>query len=67
MPTTTRTNRVLLSSTFSDLEAERNALQERVFPRLKRYCRQRDACFQASDLRWGVLERPLFQDQPYKP
>ena len=30
-----RTFRVFVSSTFSDLKAERNALQERVFPRLR--------------------------------
>ena len=50
MPKTTRTIRVFISSTFSDLKAERNALQERVFPRLKRYCRRRGWSFQAIDL-----------------
>ena len=30
-----RTFRVFVSPTFSDLKAERNALQERVFPRLQ--------------------------------
>jgi hypothetical protein len=30
-----RTFRVFVSSTFSDLKAERNALQQRVFPRLR--------------------------------
>ena len=38
MPTTTRTIRAFFSSAFSDLKAERNALQVRVFLRLKRYC-----------------------------
>jgi hypothetical protein len=41
MPATTRTIRVFISSTFSDLKAERNALQKRVLPRLKRYCQHR--------------------------
>ena len=54
MPTTTRTIRVFISSTFSDLKAERNALQERVFPRLKRYCQRHGWSFQAIDLRWGI-------------
>jgi len=54
MPTTTRTIRVFISSTFSDLKAERNALQQRVFPRLKRYCQRRGWSFQAIDLRWGI-------------
>ncbi len=54
MPTTTRTIRVFISSTFSDLKVERNALQERVFPRLKRYCQRHGWSFQAIDLRWGI-------------
>ena len=54
MPTTTRTIRVFISSTFSDLKAERNALQERVFPRLKRFCQRQGWSFQAIDLRWGI-------------
>jgi hypothetical protein len=48
------TFRVFVSSTFSDLKAERNALQERVFPRLREYCQKHGARFQAIDLRWGV-------------
>ena len=35
MSQTSRTFRIFVSSTFSDLVAERNALQERVFPRLR--------------------------------
>jgi len=54
MPTTTRTIRVFFSSAFSDLKAERNAHQERVFPRFKRYCQRRGWSFQAIDLRWGI-------------
>ena len=56
MPTTTRTIRVFISSTFSDLKAERNALQERVFPRLKRYCQRRGWSFQAIDLRFRLRQ-----------
>jgi hypothetical protein len=52
----TRTFRVFVSSTFSDLKAERNALQERVFPRLRELCARRGTRFQAIDLRWGVSE-----------
>lgn len=50
------TFRVFVSSTFSDLIAERNALQEEVFPRLREYCQKHGARFQAIDLRWGVSE-----------
>ena len=46
--------RVFVSSTFSDLKAERNALQAQVFPRLEQLCAQNGFQFQAIDLRWGV-------------
>ncbi|MEI8384274.1 MAG: DUF4062 domain-containing protein, partial [Planctomycetota bacterium] len=46
--------RVFVSSTFSDLKHERNALHAKVWPELERYCQQRGFTFQAIDLRWGV-------------
>lgn len=48
--------RVFVSSTFSDMQAEREVLQRQVFPRLQRFCRRRGAHFFAIDLRWGVSE-----------
>jgi len=56
MPTTTRTFRVFVSSTFDDLVEERNVLQDRVFPKLERFCLEKGTRFQAVDLRWGVRE-----------
>ena len=47
------TFRVFVSSTFSDLKEERNALQKNVFPELREFCRQHGCRFQAIDLRWG--------------
>src|SRR5271157_3362857 len=46
--------RVFVSSTFTDLKHERDALQQRVFPELERLCASRQFQFQAIDLRWGV-------------
>ncbi len=46
-----RTFRIFVSSTFGDLKEERNALQERAFPRLRELCMQHGARFQAIDLR----------------
>lgn len=46
--------RVFVSSTFSDLKNERNALQEIVFPKLETLCEQNGFLFQSIDLRWGV-------------
>ncbi len=57
------TFRIFVSSTFSDLKAERNALQEYVFPRLREYCQTRGARFQAIDLRWGVSEEAALDQQ----
>ena len=56
MAQATRTFRIFVSSTFSDLKEERNALQKEVFPRLKKLCRENGTRFQGIDLRWGVRE-----------
>ena len=44
-----RTFRLFVSSTFSDLKAERNALQQEVFPKLRELCMQHGCRFQAID------------------
>ena len=55
--------RVFVSSTFKDLEAERNILQEAVFPGLRDFCLARGARFQPIDLRWGVSGEASFDQQ----
>lgn len=54
MAQASKTFRIFVSSTFSDLKAERNALQKHVFPKLRELCMQHGYRFQAIDLRWGV-------------
>jgi hypothetical protein len=56
MPQESKTFRVFVSSTFSDMREERRILQEKVFPDLQKYCESRGTKFQAIDLRWGVSE-----------
>jgi thioredoxin-related protein len=56
MPQETKIFRVFVSSTFTDMKAERRLLQKNVFPRLEKFCEQNGAKFQAVDLRWGVSE-----------
>lgn len=56
MPVSSRTFRVFVSSTFSDLHAERDALHRKVFPALQEFCESRGCRFQPIDLRWGVRE-----------
>lgn len=48
--------RVFLSSTFRDMDAERNYLMTYVFPEVRRYCNERQVAFTEIDLRWGVTE-----------
>ena len=66
MAESTRTFRVFVSSTFSDLKAERNALQEKVFPRLRDLAMAHGCRFQAIDLRWGVSEEAALDQQTMK-
>jgi len=63
MPQSSRTFRVFVSSTFSDLKAERNALQEKVFPRLRELAMSHGCRFQAIDLRWGVSDEAALDQQ----
>ena len=58
-----QTFRIFVSSTFSDLKAERNALQASVFPRLRELCAQHNARFQPIDLRWGVSDEASLDQQ----
>ncbi|MEK6409089.1 MAG: AAA family ATPase [Acidobacteriota bacterium] len=66
MGQTTRTFRIFVSSTFSDLIEERNALQKYVFPRLRELCTQHGCRFQAIDLRWGVRDEAGLDQQTMK-
>ncbi len=66
MPQASKTFRIFVSSTFSDLKEERNALQKYVFPRLRELCMQHGCRFQAIDLRWGVSEEASRDQQTMK-
>src|SRR5207237_10412372 len=48
--------RVFVSSTFRDLQAEREHLIKQVFPELRLRCRARGVEFTEIDLRWGITE-----------
>jgi hypothetical protein len=58
-----RTFRIFVSSTFSDLKTERNALQAYVFPRLRELCEGQGSRFQPIDLRWGVSNEASLDQQ----
>jgi hypothetical protein len=52
-----KTVKIFISSTFRDMNAERDYLNEHVFPRLKEKARERFSIeIEPIDLRWGVTE-----------
>ncbi len=51
-----RSIRVFVSSTFRDMQAEREELIKRVFPQIRRMCEQRGVAWSEVDLRWGVTD-----------
>ena len=54
--TSQREIRVFLSSTFRDMEHEREYLMSRVFPSFRKLCLQREVVFTEIDLRWGITQ-----------
>ena len=52
----TRAIRVFVSSTFRDMQDEREELVKRVFPSIRRLCEQRGVALSEVDLRWGVTD-----------
>jgi nephrocystin-3 len=59
--TSSRTIRVFLSSTFRDFAEERDLLVRKVFPELRRKCRERQVELVDVDLRWGITEKEAQQ------
>jgi len=48
------------------MKKERNALQEKVFPKIRELCEQHGARLQVIDLRWGVSEEASLDQQTVK-
>ena len=53
---TPREIRVFVSSTFKDLQAERDELSKRTFIELRRFCEERGVAWTDIDLRWGITD-----------
>jgi tetratricopeptide (TPR) repeat protein len=51
-----RAIRVFVSSTFRDMQAEREELVKRIFPQVRRMCEERGVGWSEVDLRWGVTD-----------
>lgn len=58
-PPQDRVVRVFISSTFRDMQAEREELVKRVFPQLRKLCEERGVGFVDVDLRWGVTDEEV--------
>lgn len=48
--------RLFISSTFRDMEADRDELAKHAVPQLRRLCEERGVVWSEVDLRWGVTE-----------
>lgn len=51
-----KTIRVFISSTFRDMQKERDILVKKIFPQLRKICEGRAVTFTEIDLRWGITE-----------
>ena len=51
-----RNIRVFISSTFEDIQEERDVLVKEIFPKLRKMCMERGVGFTEVDLRWGVTK-----------
>ena len=47
---------VFVSSTFKDMQAERDELVKRIFPQLRKLCEERGVTWGEVDLRWGITD-----------
>ena len=63
MTATWKTVRIFVSSTFADLQAERDWLVKRVFPALRQRLEPKRIHLVDIDLRWGITRRQAENDQ----
>lgn len=54
---------VFISSTFKDMQAERDLLHERIFPRLRKVIGEYGEDIQELDLRWGVDTTEMSEEE----
>jgi len=51
--------RLFISSTFQDLQEEREHLVKKIFPEIRSLCRERGITFTEVDLRWGLTDEDV--------
>jgi len=57
-----RTFSIFISSTFADMQAERDYLKQIVFPRIEEELQKRRIKLEIVDLRWGVDTTSIAQE-----
>ncbi len=55
--------RVFISSTFNDMQAERDQLVKKTFPILRSHCEKAGLSFTEVDLRWGITNEEAADDK----
>ncbi len=55
--------RLFISSTFRDMQDEREVLVKKVFPEIRALCRKRGVTFTEVDLRWGLTDQDVVLGQ----
>src|SRR5947209_12367629 len=55
--------RVFVSSTFQDMQREREELVKRTFPGLRKRCEARGVAWSEVDLRWGITDEQKAEGQ----
>ena len=55
--------RVFISSTFRDMQQERDYLIKFTFPKLRKICEERGVIWSEVDLRWGITDEQSAEDQ----
>jgi len=58
-PALERVIRVFVSSTFADMQEERDGLVKRIFPALRDLCESRGVTWGEVDLRWGITDEQV--------
>ncbi len=58
-----RSVRVFISSTFRDMQEERDYLVKFIFPQLRKLCEQRGVAWSEVDLRWGITAEQSAEEQ----
>jgi hypothetical protein len=56
-----RAVRLFISSTFRDMQAEREELLKRVLSQVHKLCQKRGVAWSEVDLRWGITEEQAHQ------